>query len=104
MSKHTKGPWSIKYKDTVLSGRTPICIVHCPHEPGPGGSVYEQSDYAVEREANARLIAAAPELLAECKVILDSLTEWKLKPDHMALLSYSQMLKTVIAKATGNND
>lgn len=64
MSKHTPGPWS-------QHGHFPCLIV------GSAGSLVARSDTtdferdrSVENEANARLIAAAPELLEAAKAYL----------------------------------
>ena len=54
-AKHTPGPWSVQDGDRVFGYSTGKPYSHCLHE-GIG--------YKTEREANARLIAAAPELLA----------------------------------------
>jgi hypothetical protein len=62
MSKHTPGPWEVGYHDkhgqrTVLSQHIEICT--CWHHSV--GAIEK------EMEANARLIAAAPDLLAALK-------------------------------------
>lgn len=71
MSAHTPGPWEVDsgmvqtaYDHTC---KTPGCGVHIPiawmdREPNNG-------TMPVERDANARLIAAAPKLLAACKLV-----------------------------------
>lgn len=73
MSKHTPGPWQLAYY--VDSGK-PNCgsvIAANPHGEGAeevasvnwiGGGFYS------EQTANARLIAAAPELLDACRLFL----------------------------------
>jgi hypothetical protein len=75
--KHTPGPWEVREtgksgkaweKDwrEIFAGRTPI-VSHREYESntyGTIGGVYIS-------EANARLIAAAPELLAACEAGLD---------------------------------
>ena len=56
--KHTAGHWKIVTGTTVISGRR--FIANCGIEADDGtNAIY------VENVANARLIAAAPELLAE---------------------------------------
>ncbi len=60
MSGHTKGPWSLDEAGDVVSGENLICI--------SAGENYGQwrdveDGGKSEFEANARLIAAAPELL-----------------------------------------
>lgn len=73
--KHTPGPWSYKPANHgtlasvqydpayVESGCNPVCICH------HGGSYPDKAT----AEANARLIAAAPELLAALESLPDSL-------------------------------
>lgn len=67
MSKHTPGPWTFK-------GRT----VRGPHPRDPEGrtrivvnAIWDRGTYVGEAEANARLIAAAPELLEALEIALD---------------------------------
>ena len=72
MSAHTPGPWSADRHGNVWEGAT---------APGPTPSarrdalriaIVEQSvDRLAEDIANARLIAAAPDLLAALEVLLD---------------------------------
>lgn len=81
MVKHTPGPWEVDYEETGV--RWPTVIA--PEEPGYDDGAPEEvcrisisypidadSDCPkrIEAEANARLIAAAPELLAACKAII----------------------------------
>jgi hypothetical protein len=72
MSKYTPGPWEVRNNDTIV---------------GPAGNVVaECCGYSVKaidpaqqaqggREANAQLIAAAPELAEACKAALSTM-EW----------------------------
>ena len=61
-TKHTPGPWQVQIVDGVVS------VVH------EGGFVFD-SAFEVDEgpgEADAHLIAAAPDLLAACEVALKS--------------------------------
>ena len=60
MSEHTPGPWSFELhnEDFYIGGETAVC------------GTFAQ-DHAGEEEANARLIAAAPELLEALERIRD---------------------------------
>ena len=63
MSKHTPGPWYISKKNplrVIESGPRSLTLASASIK---GRGVTEESSYD-EAEANARLIAAAPELLA----------------------------------------
>lgn len=72
MGKHTPGPWSL---DEYISGRgagpgVPACAVMCPNNNQVVCEIPDYCAYPEEVEnnkANARLIAAAPELLAASK-------------------------------------
>ena len=75
MSKHTPGPWRIlpeecdkpyiRVRGTVLGARYKVANVITPSYEG----VHERE--AEETRANARLIAAAPELLEALKLMVE---------------------------------
>lgn len=79
MSAHTPGPWNllpeecdrpyVRVRGTVPGGRFKIANVLTPAYEG----VHERE--AKETRANARLIAAAPELLAALKLMLKGTDE-----------------------------
>lgn len=91
MSKHTPGPWTLqscdggnaagneRHKSSIRHGGTSLEIIQ-----RVGGTTYPTLC------ANARLIAAAPELLAACLATVE-LTE-----GHAA-----ELARAAIAKATG---
>ena len=54
--KHTLGPWVVDQLDGNVYGASHVCVA-IPH--GPAG---ERKNIQDEHDANARLIAAAPEL------------------------------------------
>lgn len=88
MSDYTKGPWGIMKGDhgpMIFSG-----------ECGRGVAMLARQVTTAEREANARLIAAAPELLA---ALIDLLHQSKLSQDEGGW-DFEQA-ETAIAKATG---
>jgi len=62
MSKHTKGPWSVQ-GDTYVTVNS-LIITHCKQA---GNTTLE------EAQANARLIAAAPELLEALELCLEAI-------------------------------
>lgn len=86
MKKHTPGPWHIQKSDHVGG----LLIKPIP------GQVVAQCDKLIEMEANARLIAAAPELLEA----LDKLIDWCVlhTPEHPAVLLKA---KEAVFNATG---
>ena len=74
MSKHTPGPWKVERRSVLI-----------PIAP------YEWAEAYGGTEANARLIAAAPELLEACKVALGIIG---FGAEH-------DQISAAIAKATG---
>jgi hypothetical protein len=108
MSKHTPGPW---YAEPINDEEDVFCAIFGPSvlnaaeeveiavlrasDPQPGHSAYRDN----EGQANARLIAAAPDLLAACR---HAMNVGEIKYKTCALSSYSHdILKAAIAKAEG---
>jgi len=86
MSKHTPGPWhtGIDDSDKVFAAdRDGIAVMS-------GGRRYQ-----AERDANARLIAAAPELLEACRVVRNALDAGE-HPGRLA-----SVLDAAITRAVG---
>ena len=80
MSKptHTPGPWRVgAYGTTVMTGRPnsqandTICSLYMPNHSGVGELLLPQDARAEQVDANARLIAAAPDLLAALQRLRD---------------------------------
>jgi len=102
MAKHTKGPWAVEgpVGPEVIRGH--IHIVDCPGLTVT--SITPKSPHPVmdeqERQANARLIAASPELLEALKAIYintfdkGSMTATLVRIMHIA--------EAAIAKAEGD--
>jgi len=108
MSKHTPGPWIVQqlnhsrselwlqigYEKSNGTQWGPVCRVNSPAEPMPDGVVAEIKYMATGNEnqwANARLIAAAPHLLAACRMVVD---------DENLTQSANEVLRDAIARAT----
>lgn len=88
-TKHTPGPWhyqdrSDAYTHIVRNAEGNSIIVYAPQSTRP------------EAEANARLAAAAPELLEACQMMLGimALKNWEGDP-------VAEKARAAIAKATG---
>jgi len=64
MSTHTPGPWIVRHTTGF-----PLMIATAPDDYGFGVPVADCSkrNLPAEAQANARLIAAAPDLLAACE-------------------------------------
>jgi len=70
--KHTPGPWCISSDDEgayVVDELGITLVATAPHNEGASGRA--------EADANARLISAAPELLAACEAALRELPHEK---------------------------
>jgi len=106
--KHTPGPWRVCKRASCwaiqpITGAAPgnhndVVYVATPYPGDPtAGSVTSQGRTKEECEANARLIAAAPELLEACEAVLAHL------PDADKEGSWdcqsAQILRAAIAKA-----
>jgi hypothetical protein len=95
-TKHTPGPWTVREGDGnylwEVAGKTPrgkdrvICR--------PAGS---------DRQANARLIAAAPDLLAALheQVLVNRMLMHDAGLDEQAILDGTAQARAAILKATG---
>jgi hypothetical protein len=98
-SKHTPGPW--RNGDVSGYGQTPGCII------ADDGTKYNRMMKIARIESgngqmsaqNAKLIAAAPDLLEACEKTLNALNNCRLS--HEPEGETEQMLRAVIAKARG---
>lgn len=90
MSNHTPGPWAFVDKRDIVSLHT-----HAKSS-GPLVAVVDDNDDRFT-EADARLIAAAPELLAACESALRDCRELKGGPVGRTVVA----LEEAIAKARG---
>jgi hypothetical protein len=94
-AKHTPGPWAVHPSkarvDAFVGGAPlPVCELLWPTD--------QRSE--AETEANARLIAAAPELLAACKAMLVLLIP-KFEHEPMKYFSEIQQIEAALSKAEG---
>lgn len=98
-AQHTPGPWQIspdedgsylRIRGTRLGSRFKVANVMAPKDFLPKDDL--------ESKANARLIAAAPEMLAELSRQLDR-EHNPYEPDNQSATYYR--IKALIAKATG---
>lgn len=94
--KHTPGPWFVtgsmtKYVEARIPGGLIQEVAACGPTEADGG-------YGPQQQANAKLIAAAPDLLAELTVLRDTLP-------HVGLPAATRVemlrrIEAAIAKAT----
>lgn len=104
MSKHTPGPWRAGINGVVKAGRYNVCPTVTA-----GGSSKGMMDEREVIAANARLIAAAPDLLAALGSAwqwMDGQAEGQSKGGHatfdlMMLREQRDIARAAIDKATG---
>lgn len=115
MSKHTPGPWRLEtttkgvFTSSAVLQRVVTIPVIGKHV---GSGVYlskhvENKDAPDHDEANARLIAAAPDLLEAAKFTLENIDHDACKPDRQPPrkdLCPACDLQKAIAKAEGRSD
>ena len=81
MSGHTPGPWTVEDNAIMASVGAHICTVStsddfpCLTESDDKTEAEVRSDCDIECEANARLIAAAPDLLTALSELLHAYSE-----------------------------
>ena len=91
MNKHTPGPWQYSFE-----GGTVAFIVETDGTTVAKLSVTENSTAHSALPANARLIAAAPDLLAALKAAVDLMEQ-----EDFATLTLVPKFRAAIAKAEG---
>ena len=99
MTQHTPGPWRVDpdhCRDVqTADGAIEICLAE-------GGEPYGKNLFSVppmeEAHANARLIAAAPDLIAVLKELQDSASYWS---EYDVPIGIVDRINAAIAKARG---
>ena len=103
MSEHTKGPWEVARTDAGIIVRTESAKktrFGASRYAAIGGFDRSNPEQLAEALANARLIAAAPELLEaleELSLLMDDVRNGEYTPDHLT----TQPARAAIAKAKG---
>ena len=111
MSKHTPGPWfetivptSAGSAITIQSADHRIAIIYVD---GIRKGIDDELPRSIQNRANARLIAAAPDLLAVLKAFSDyvhqeqSATDGAVTYSTTAINHWAFLARAAIAKATG---
>jgi hypothetical protein len=100
MSKHTSGPWAIggEHDDSLwIEGPAKLDNVICDIVSRDLECILAAEDWA-----NARLIAAAPDLLEACQQALVALSSYRVNPYMPDTVEQLQdTLRVAIAKAEG---
>lgn len=98
-AKHTPGPWGIDWQN---------CYVHAPGMPIVAETWNMTGARWVEGQANARLIAAAPEnyeanrlSLRNVESLIDRLSVSAAETEWKSLEKWREALRAAIAKAEG---
>jgi hypothetical protein len=94
--KHSPTPWKVELLDAHR--RNPVRVVNA-HDGDVAVVALGDGVTREEAEANARLLAAAPDLLAACRDALEALADDDMHTDPPAVVA----LLAAIAKATGSH-
>lgn len=103
-TKFTPGPWRYDGHEVwgtrpvrfnLTTAGTPMIAEVCKHSDTDGGFPFE---------ANARLIAAAPELLHVAQMVYDAEMDWRSEGHQSIPDSALETIRTAIAKATGEQE
>lgn len=104
--EHTPGPWSIESGDSVYSQADYAALSQRGHTAHALCTIHAIPFSKGDTDANARLIAAAPDLLKACRLMLDAVNEHH-KDGSILWVSPGttawELLTDAIAKATGEN-
>lgn len=92
-AKHTPGPWEVRERDGVLS-------IHAPGNTCPA-QINGDPSYLPEIRLNARLIAAAPDLLEALQAVMASCGA-EGRYSALELHDAANRARAAIAKATGS--
>lgn len=98
---HTPGPWNLsleRFPSGKLAWRP---FVHAPHMPEGERYIGELNGDSATMEANARLIASAPDLLAELETVADWLADLVEGARLEDTLEIQEAVLSVIARAKG---
>ncbi len=84
--KHTKGTWKFNGRDIVVGqniGQQRICTI-----------IEHRDEFKEEDEANAKLIAAAPDLLSACEYTIEKLRAIKGKTFNNSPIIFAMLKAT----------
>ena len=97
-AKHTPGPWEACGQDGCIRIRATDVDGTTVYPAAINGNA-DDDEYGPTTRANAELIAAAPDLLAACRVALQAIED-----AHHGVSTADQeaMIEQVIAEAEGN--
>ncbi len=96
---HTPGPWTADLNFVGERGCPDVWQINAEHH----AICTTQFCYAQETAANARLIAAAPDLLASCTALVAAMRRYEVEVDGDAPTAHIDMMReadSAIARAT----
>lgn len=94
-AQHTPGPWTWNGATTITAADELHCIAGVLHED------WQQLFDVQTREANARLIAASPELLDACKALRAAAINTPALSDSKEWTALIEVADAAITKAQG---
>lgn len=98
-ANHTPGPWAFK---TAGNGDCGISASRTGYFAEAFADIrYAGEDARAEALANARLIAAAPDILEAAKAIFEPLDAWDGMSECPITTAHIDVLRTAISKAEG---
>lgn len=101
MNNHTPGPWKAVEANTDYSGTFNRILSISDAEIAPARAY---GDTEEQRHANARLIAAAPDLLAALESAASWVGQYEELPDHApAARAMGVVIRAAIARARGES-
>lgn len=108
MTQHTPGPWHAQPEKLHggkhhVVGRTPMVVREGQVIARMERSLNAKDEPCAEAEANARLIAAAPDLLAALQNIANTLGRATLDDCERHAFAAHLIARAAIAKATGED-
>ena len=92
--KHTPGPWESFGHEVFAQARHGVMLIAKASEIYIG-------PWRGQGEANARLIAAAPEMFALIEDLHDEIDQGGDFDYHLGELGYAERVKTIVAKVKG---
>src|SRR5690606_31232949 len=96
---HTQGPWRTSGTYAMVeTDKLKICEVHVNEDVSEDDFNYEQW------RANAKLIAAAPDLLKENQSLKDRVKEWEDSLPHRALVTQNRTLEAKLKSLEAENE
>jgi hypothetical protein len=95
--KHTAGPWEVT-RPSVMNG---VQIIRCYDYPMTSETICTMPQRGKGRTANARLIAASPDLLEAAKSIIEWTNEEGRIDDKVLLIHIRNAARAALAKAEG---